>query len=97
MGTSKNDLRSFERTRAANIVQGYENELRNKLSANPTAKNAMQVADVISRMVSLRKEIMGSMRPYTQPIKRDPGGDFSQAEMEAAMEFLSAEEENEFG
>lgn len=92
---SKSDIRSFERTRAANIVASYENELHNKLSANPNAGNAQQVETIIARLRALRKEIMGSIPIYRAPIKRDPGGDFSQAEVEAAMDFLNEDKEDE--
>ncbi len=89
--SSKSDLRSFERTRAANIVAAYENELREKLSANPSANNAHAVAMIIDRLQRMRSDIMGAMPVYRETIKRDPGGDFSQAEMEAAMDFLQNE------
>lgn len=96
MATNKNDIRSFERTRAANIVSSYENELRSKLAAKPSARNAHDVSIIIDRLQNMRREIMGSMREYKAPIKRAPGGDFSQDEMEAAMEFLNSSEENPF-
>jgi len=92
----KNDIRGFERTRAANIVLQYETELCEKLSANPNAKNAIQVKIIISRMVSLRRQIMGSMKTYVAPIKRDPGGDFSLEEIEAAMDMIKEPEGNPF-
>jgi hypothetical protein len=90
----KDDIRSFERTRAANIVLKYENELREKLSAYPNAKNVMQVMALVERLGKMRQDIMGSMKPYVAPIKRDPGGDFSLEEIEAAMDMI---EENPFG
>lgn len=89
---TKANLRSFERTRAANIVGSYELELGNLLAANPGAKNAQQVERVMTRLRMIRREIMGSVPIYKEPIKRDPGGDFSHAEIEAAMEFMQTEE-----
>ncbi len=90
--TTKSDLRSFERTRAANIVASYENELRSKLAAKPSANNAAQVVAIIDRLQGLRREIMGSIPVYKAPIKRDAGGGFSQDEIEAAMDFMKEEE-----
>lgn len=93
---TKTDIRSFERTRAANIVRQYETELRDKLSAKPNANNAIQVRALIARMEYLRGQIMGSMKPYVAPIKRDPGGDFSLEEIEAAMDMIDNEPTNPF-
>ena len=88
---STQDLRAFERTRASNIVLAYEAELRDKLIAFPSAKNAGQVDALISRLADIRKQIMGSMRVYAPPIKRDPGGEFSIEEIEAAQELIASE------
>ena len=96
MASVKEALRSFERTRAANIVAEYENHLRIMLTANPKARNAQDVEVIIQRLARIRRDIMGSMPVYTAPIKRDPGGDFSQDEIEAAMDFLAKEEGNPF-
>lgn len=96
MANNKELIRSFERTRAANIVLRYENQLRDNLAAFPGAKNAYQVSTIISRLQSLRAEIMGSMKPYVAPIKRDPGGDFSLEEIEAAMNIIKEPESNPF-
>lgn len=91
MASSKQDLRAFERTRAANFVKAYEDELRSKLSANPTANNAVQVATLIDRLSIIRGQIMGSMKNYTPSIKRDPDGGFSLEEIEAAMDFVQSD------
>src|SRR5258708_3351313 len=92
----KQDIRAFERTRAANIILNYEDELRARLSAKPDASNALQVKAIIERMAYLRREIMGSMKTYAAPIKRDPGGDFSLEEIEAAMDMIKEPQENPF-
>src|SRR5882724_8500069 len=93
----KQDIRAFERTRAANIVLNYENELRAKLSAKPNANNAMQIMVLLERLAYLRREIMGSMKNYTAPIKRDPHGDFSLEEIEAAIDMIKDDpQENPF-
>jgi len=96
MGTTKDMIRSFERTRASNIIKAYEEELINKLAAYPNAKNVESVRTIVSRLADIRKQVMGSVMVYRQPIKRDPGGDFSLEEVEAAMSMISAEEENPF-
>jgi hypothetical protein len=88
---SRDNMRSYERTRASNIVLAYETELREKLTQYPSAKNAGQVEALISHLADIRKQIMGSMREYCPPIKRDPDGDFSLEEIEAAMEFVQGE------
>lgn len=85
---AKADIRAFERTRAANIVREYENELINRLRASPNANNAEKIKTIIRILARMRRDIMGSMQEYVAPIKRGAGNDFSLEEIEAALEFV---------
>lgn len=81
-----NNLRQYERTRAANIVKKYEDNLRESLSRAPNATNAHDVKIIIQRLEHIRDEIMGSYIPF---IKRGEAGDFSLDEIAAAEELIN--------
>jgi tagatose-1,6-bisphosphate aldolase len=93
---SNAEIRSYERTRASNIIGDKVAELKKKLAAKPFAKNGQDVVKIINFLSRIQRDIMGNIKPYVQAIPREPSSDFSPEEIEAAMEFMKEEEENPF-
>lgn len=90
---NRKELRAYERTRAAGLVQDYEQVLRDALAAKPFAKNAGDVRKIVTKLMEIRMQIMGSFKSYSS-IKRGPNGDFSLEEIEDALNFV--EDKNPF-